>query len=159
MTSELIEALRQQLEYLQNMNRHLSYSHRKVDEWWVADADFDAWNDAQLESLAAFKARFAELQDHLAHAMKLVAQIEGEDTRRFTYVLNYMVQLGVLGSMEKWLKVRDLRNAATHDYSKPSNDKARHFDDLLRHADYLHETLDGLRHFAATAYPEANKED
>lgn len=152
MSNDLIMALREKLEQLKKMRRHLAYSHDKIIGWWRTDASFDEWNDDQLESLAAFKGRFAEFQDHLASAMKLIANIEGEDTRRFTYVLNYMVQLGVLYGMDEWLAVRGLRNIATHDYSESEATKALHFGNLLQRTRYLYDTLDNLERFAALAY-------
>ena len=86
--------------------------------------------------------------------MKFIANIEGEDTRQFTYVLNYMVQLGILTDMDEWLAVRSLRNAATHDCSEPGGVKAMHFDSLLQHTFYLYKTLDSLVSFSAKAYPK-----
>lgn len=151
-----IEALRDKLKQLQKMRRHLSYSHDKVIAWWRVDADFDGWNEERLESLAAFKGHFAEFQDHLASAMKLIANIEGEDTRLFTYVLNYMVQLGVIADMNDWQAVRGLRNTATYDYSESESTKAKHFDSLLRHTNYLYETEESLARFVAGTYPINN---
>lgn len=156
--SGLIAALYEQIGFLHKMRRHLAYSHQRIRAWWQADVDFDALDEASLESLAAFKARFAELQDHLASTMKLVAQIEGEDTRQFTYVLNYMTQLEILDSMEQWLVVRDLRNQATHDYSKASADKTKHFDSLLQQVAYLFTCMDSLLGVVAKSYPLKNKE-
>ena len=148
-----IAALRDKLNQLQRMRRHLAYSHDKVTRWWRVDTDFDVWNEDQLESLAAFKGRFAEFQDHLAAAMKLIANIEGEDARLFTYVLNYMVQLEIIADMNDWQAVRGLRNAATHDYSESEAAKAKHFDSLLQHTNYLYETAEGLARFVAGTYP------
>lgn len=148
-----IEALRDKLKQLQKMRRHLAYSRDKVVAWWHVDADFDGWNEDQLESLAAFKGRFAEFQDHLASAMKLIATIEGEDTRMFTYVLNYMVQLEIIADMNDWQAVRGLRNTATHDYSESEAAKAKHFDGLLQYTNYLYETEESLANFVARTYP------
>lgn len=153
MNSELIGALREKLGQLQKIRRNLEYSHKKVEQWWRVDANFDDWDEGQLESLTAFKARFAELQDHLASAMKLIASIEGERTEVFTYVLNFMVQIYVLESVDEWHDVRDLRNAATHDYSDTEEVKAIHFHRLIQHTHYLFETLDKLERFVGTAYP------
>lgn len=105
-----------------------------------------------MESLDAFKARFAELQDHLASAMRIIASIENEDTRTFTYVLNYMEQIEVLGDMRKWQEVRDLRNAATHDYSEAGEIKSQNFDDLLQNTAYLFGVLESLKKFVSVHY-------
>lgn len=154
MNNELIKALRDKLNQLNKMRENLEYSRYKIAGWWRVDADFNEWNAEQLESLAAFKGRFAELQDHLASAMKLIASIEGERTEAFTYVLNFMVQLFVLDSIDEWRDVRDLRNAATHDYADSEEVKALHFHRLMQHTYYLYDTLDKLKRFAAAAYPE-----
>ena len=159
MNNNLIEALRDKLKQLQKMRRNLAYSHDKIVGWWRLDASFDGWNDEQLESLAAFKGRFAEFQDHLASAMKLIANIEGEDTRMFTYVLNYMVQLGIIFYVDEWQSLRSLRNMATHDYSESEETKALHFGGLLGHTHYLYETLERLERFVAMAYPKNNRND
>ncbi len=153
MSLELIADLRDKLGLLEKMKNNLTYSCNKVSQWWRVDMPFDGWSDDKSESLAALKGRFAELQDHLASAMKLIALIEGEDTTRFTYVLNYMAQLGILDDMDEWLAIRDLRNAAAHDYSATEADKSLHFHRLLQNSDYLFQTLDSLKRFVATAYP------
>jgi hypothetical protein len=59
--------------------------------------------------------------------------------------------------MQEWMAVRDLRNAATHDYSQSEEVKAMHFHRLLQNTLYLFETLDKLLRFSATAYPENNR--
>lgn len=153
MKNELIDALREKLGQLEKIRNNLKYTHEKVARWWRVDSNFDDWNQDQLELLAAFKARFAELQDHLASAMKLIANIEGERSEAFTYVLNYMAQIYVIESAEEWRNVRDLRNAATHDYSDTEEAKAIHFHRLIQHTHYLYETLEKLERFADTAYP------
>ncbi|MBI5919239.1 MAG: hypothetical protein HY849_07705 [Nitrosomonadales bacterium] len=152
MRNELIEALRDKLVQLKKIRRNLEYTHNKVANWWRVDVGFDQWNEDQLELLAAFKARFSELQDHLASAMKLIAGIEGERAEAFTYVLNFMVQIYVLESVDEWRNVRDLRNAATHDYSDTEEAKAIHFHRLIQNTHYLYETQDKLAHFADKAY-------
>ena len=64
-----------------------------------------------------------------------------------------MVQIYVLESVDEWRNVRDLRNAATHDYSDTGEVKAIHFRRLIQHTHYLYETLDKLERFAGSAYP------
>ena len=89
--------------------------------------------------------------------MALVANIENQDTRVFTYVLNYMEQIGVLENMQVWQKLRDLRNAATHDYSESDEVKAQHFDQLLQQADTLFSVLAKLKQFVNLTYPESSR--
>lgn len=152
MSADLLQALRDKLAHLEKMEAHLRFSHGKVAAWLKPDADFAAFDEHQLEALAAFKARFAELQDHLGSAMKLVAEIEAEDTRRFTYVVNYMEQLGILPSYEAWMSARDLRNRATHDYASSDADKLGHFLALHTLTEDLFKTRADLSAFVEQHY-------
>lgn len=154
MSADWVLALHEKVHYLAKMRKHLEYSYSQISPWWRVDANFDAWSDERLESLAAFKARFAELQDHLGSAMKLIALIEQEDTRQFTYVLNYMVKLYILDGIDEWQDLRTLRNAATHDYSASEEVKALHFHRLFQHTSYLFDTYNKLISFIKIAYPE-----
>ncbi|MGZ8257386.1 MAG: hypothetical protein ACXWTX_06420 [Gallionella sp.] len=150
----MIEALHEKMAHLIKMRGHLEYSRTKIRAWWSVGKNFDEWSDEQLESLAAFKARFCELQDHLASCMKMIAKIENQETTVFTHVLNYMVKLYILDSIEQWQETRALRNTATHDYSASEETKAVHFHTLLAHTDYLLAAMDALQKFAANTYPK-----
>ena len=145
-------ALADKLTSRARMEASLRYTHGKVQRWWRAQGPFSALTQDQLEILSAFKARFAELQDHLGSAMKLIAEIENEDTRRFTYVANYMEQLEILPSVATWLNARELRNKATHDYSAPDEEKLRHFNELLALTPQLYETYAALEAFVEQHY-------
>lgn len=157
MSAELIEALHEKMQQLEKMRGHLAYSQNEVSRWWNPAVSFATWSDRQLESLVAFKARFAEWQDHLASAMRMIAAIENEDTRLFSYVLTYMEQIEILDDMREWQKVRDLRNAATHDYSESDEVKALHFDSLLQSTPYLFKVFENLKSFVKTHYAGSDK--
>lgn len=157
MSEELVDALHEKVRHLQKMQERLAYSQNEVQCWWDCSASFADWSARQMESLDAFKARFAELQDHLASAMRMIASIENEDTRMFSYVLNYMVQIEVLDDMRQWQKMRDLRNAATHDYSESDEVKSQHFDNLLQSAPYLFGVFESLKNFVLVHYSENGK--
>ncbi len=152
----LFKALTEKLGHLERMVANLRHTHGKVLGWWRDDATFSAWTPDQLEILAAFKSRFAELQDHLGSAMRLIAQIENEDIRMFTYVVNYMEQIGILTDMDVWLEARDLRNQATHDYSASDADKQRHFSALLACTPLFYQTYTSLKSFVEQHYLDRN---
>jgi len=151
------DALVEKLAHLDRMEANLRYTHGKVLAWWSDEGSFSGLSPDQLEILSAFKSRFAELQDHLGSAMRLIAEIEGEDTRRFTYVVNYMEQLEIVPSMETWLSARELRNKATHDYSVPDEDKLRHFSALLAYTPDLYQTYASLKLFVERNYLNRKK--
>ncbi|MDD4964313.1 MAG: hypothetical protein PHI11_10400 [Gallionella sp.] len=152
MNDDLLVSLHEKIRHLEKMRRHLVYSQAEVQTWWNVNAPFDAISDAHLTSLTAFKARFAEMQDHLASAMRLIANVENEDTRMFSYVLNYMEQIEILDNMDAWQKVRHLRNATTHDYSESEAIKSQHFEDLLQSTPYLLNVFDTIKQFVLTHY-------
>lgn len=150
-------ALAEKLRHLERMDANLRYTHAKVQGWWRNDVKFSELSPDQTEVLAAFKSRFAELQDHLGSAMKLIAELENEDTRRFSYVVNYMEQLEIIPSMDDWLRMRDLRNKATHDYSMPDEDKLRHFGDLLAMTPGLYQARAAMKQFVEHNYLNRNR--
>jgi len=152
MNEDLLEPLHEKIRHLEKMRRHLVYSQAEVQAWWDVSNPFDAISDAHLISLTAFKARFAEMQDHLASAMRLIANVESEDTRVFSYVLNYMEQIEILDTMDAWQKVRHLRNTATHDYAESESVKSQHFEDLLQSTPYLLNVFESIKQFLLTHY-------
>ena len=68
-----------------------------------------------------------------------------------------MEQIEVLDDMRRWQQVRDLRNAATHDYSASDEVKARHFEQLLQQADFLFAVMGKLKQFISLTYPENSR--
>jgi hypothetical protein len=150
--NDRFDALAEKLGHIERMADHLRYSHGKVVSWWREQMPWADLTPDRLEVLAAFKARFAELQDHLGSAMRLIAEIEGEDTRLFTYVVNYMEQLGIVPDMEGWLRVRELRNKATHDYSASDRGRSRHFSELLAMTPDLYRTQEAIKQFVERNY-------
>lgn len=144
-------ALGEKRVQLAKMAAHLRFSYDKVAAWLRPDAVFDTFDETQLEALAAFKARFAELQDHLGSAMKLIAEVEEEDTRRFTYVVNYMEQIGIVASLDGWMDARERRNRATHDYASSDAEKLQRFIELHAATPELLKT-----HAALAAFVERN---
>ncbi len=157
MNEELVNALHEKLGHLEKIRLHLIYLRDEVQQIWDCNTPFDALSYQTLGALVAFKARFAELQDHLAAAMRLIANIEEEDTRKFSYVLNYMEQLEILDSMQTWQTMRDLRNAATHDYAESDAVKSQHFEQLLHSVPSLLAVLDRIQLSVLNRYSESRK--
>ena len=153
-----VGALLEKREQLRRVRANLNYSHAKVATWWAPGFAFCEISPEQRLHLSAFKADFSELQDHLGAAMKLIALIEEENTQQFTYVLNYMEQLGVLPDMDAWMDVRRLRNQVAHDYSASDEEKQQHFQNLLSQVAYLSEILATFEHFVEHHYLNRKKQ-
>ncbi|MBE0511325.1 MAG: hypothetical protein IBX49_11480 [Gammaproteobacteria bacterium] len=75
-------------------------------------------NDLELaERVDAFVSRFGRLQDTVAEKLlPVVLDALGEKPGAMIDNLNRAEQLGLLGSAEQWMALRDLRNRMVHEY-------------------------------------------
>lgn len=154
--ANLIVVLQAKLKQLGNMAEHLDYTWRKVAVLFPITSLAGLEPDG-LEVLAAFKGRFAELQDHLASSMRLVARIEEVNTDAFTYVVNYMEKIAVVSSAAAWNEARAVRNDAAHAYSDDPVEQAGFFNQAHEKTPFLFETLAALRDFSRRTYPEGKQ--
>ncbi len=107
--------IRERLGHLERMEGCLAYSLSKVAAI-VPRIGAEVLSADDHESLAAFRVRFSDFQEHLGKAMRAVAIEEALDVDRFGTVLALMERLGILDSEEQWRTIRDLRNAVNHEY-------------------------------------------
>ena len=112
--SEQIKLIRIKLEHVSRMHDYLQYSLSQVEPILVL-RDWAALTPGQHESLAAFRVRFSEFQEHLGKTMRSVAIEEEQDVDRFGTVLAFMERLKVIDSVEHWKLIRELRNAVNHE--------------------------------------------
>ncbi len=102
------------LAHLERMAKYLDWSLDQVRQFVPID-DWSKLTSEQHESLAAFRVRFSEFQEHLGKAMRSVAIEEEEEFEPFGAVLAFMEKLGVLDSTAHWKLIRELRNAVNHE--------------------------------------------
>ena len=114
--SEHIALIWKKLEHLLRMRQYLSYSTEQVAAL-LAITDWQALQPDQHETLAAFRIRFSEFQEHMGKTMKAVAVEEEKPAEPFTAVLLYMEKLGCIPSVDRWKDIRELRNAVNHEYA------------------------------------------
>lgn len=149
--AELIETLFDKLVQLEKMQSHLAYSCEMASQFMPL-THMDALDAGQLVQLSALKGRFAELQDHLASAMKLIANLELQDASVFTYVINYMEKIGVVADFHEWYRLRELRNKATHDYDNDEAKQVTFYNDAFAAIPRLFETLAAMKAFCQKTY-------
>lgn len=113
--TEQVKLIRIKLEHLSRMRDYLQYSLSQVEPVLVLKV-WAALNPDQHESLAAFRVRFSEFQEHLGKTMRSVAIEEEQDVDRFGAVLAFMERLKVIDSADHWKLIRELRNAVNHEY-------------------------------------------
>jgi len=99
------------------MERYLAWSLEQVAQF-VPIRDWAVLSPEQHESLAAFRVRFSEFQEHLGKTMRAIAIEEEENPEPFGAVLAFMEKLGSLDTTEHWKLIRDLTNSVNHEYEE-----------------------------------------
>ena len=104
------------------------------------------------ETLAAFRLRFSEFQEHLGKTMRAVAIEEDQKTEPYTAVLLYMEKLRIIDAAERWKTIRELRNAVNHEYEENADRLSEFFTELTKAAPELFLCHDRLVKFCESTY-------
>ena len=139
------------LQHLSRMRGYLGYSLSQVESV-LQLKDWTALNPDQHESLAAFRVRFSEFQEHLGKTMRAVAIEEEQELERFGSVLAFMERLKVIDSADHWKLIRELRNAVNHEYEDDSTRLAEFFELMAKEAPALFGYFNQLQAHCASAY-------
>lgn len=146
-----LQIIRTRLEHLARMREYLAYSLGQILKILPIE-DWKTLSPEQHESLAAFRVRFSEFQEHLGKTMRAVAIEEEQDVERFGAVLAFMERLQVLDSTEHWKLVWELRNAVNHVYEDDTERLAGFFAQLAKETPLLFDCFSRLRKHCAGAY-------
>ena len=149
--TEHLRLIARQLGHLQRMREYLAYSTQRVQRILPIN-NWRALHLEQHETLAAFRIRFSEFQEHLGKTMRAVAIEEEVEVERFGSVLAYMEKLGVLESTERWKIIRELRNAVNHEYEEDADRLTQFFTEMVKATPELVEHYQRLLDFCAKAY-------
>jgi hypothetical protein len=146
-----LQLIRNKLDHLSRMRSYLCYSFDQVQSI-VPITDWRALTADQHESLAAFRLRFSEYQEHLGKTMRAVAIEEETVTEPFGAVLAFMEKLGVLDSADHWKLIRELRNAVNHEYEEDPERLGGFFSLLIKETPTLKGYHQRLEAFCWEAY-------
>lgn len=149
--TEHIRLIRKKLEHLCRMKDYLAWSLGQVREF-VPIIHWETLTPEQHESLAAFRIRFSEFQEHLGKIMRAIAIEEEENTEPFGAVLAYMEKLGILDSVEHWRLIRELRNSVNYEYEEDESRLTEFFRQLADETPTLFEYYEHMRTFVDNAY-------
>ena len=149
--TEHLRLIARQLGNLQRMCEYLTYSTQRVQRI-LPISNWRALSLEQHETLAAFRVRFSEFQEHLGKTMRAVAIEEEVEAERFGSVLAFMEKLGILESTERWKIVRELRNAVNHEYEEDADRLTQFFTEMVKATPELFEHYQRLLDFCAKAY-------
>ena len=146
-----LQLIQTRLAHLARMQAYLAYSLGQVQPLLLL-ADWQTLTPDQHESLAAFRVRFSEFQEHLGKTMRAVAIEEEQDVDRFGTVLAFMERLQILDTTEHWKLIRELRNAGNHDYEQDTARLVKFFELLASETAALFGYLSRLKAYCAQAY-------
>jgi hypothetical protein len=132
--------------------RNLAASLRRTSRLFPLDgARLEALDEDARERLDAFRVRFADLQDLLAGKLfRGLLKLEEERVLSNLDVLNAMEKRGIIPSFAAWKRLRDIRNAFTHDYPEHPEDRAEALSLAFQGARELLDVLARLRDHALT---------
>jgi hypothetical protein len=91
--------------------------------------------------------RFSQLQDTIGNKLfPLILDGLGEyvPNMPFIDILNSLEKLSIIKSAEQWLKLREIRNLVTHEYSGNEQEMVDALNELHQQAQVLSSTLDAL---------------
>jgi hypothetical protein len=149
--SEHVALIWKKLDHLARMRDYLSYSIAQV-EALLPIQNWQALQPDQHETLAAFRIRFSEYQEHIGKTMKAVAVDEEKPSEPFTAVLLYMEKLGCIDSVDRWKDIRELSNAVNHEYEDDPAVLHEFFDQMIQAAPELLRWHDQLTAFCQNTY-------
>lgn len=149
--SEHIALIFKKLDHLARMREYLNYSIAQAAAL-LPITDWQALQPDQHETLAAFRIRFSEYQEHMGKTMKAVAIEEEKPAEPFTAVLLYMEKLGCIASVERWKDIRELRNAVNHEYEDDPATLHEFFDQMIQAAPELLTWHEQLASFCQATY-------
>ena len=152
--SENLKLIANKLEHVARMRTYLDYSTRKVQIPLekIRDQGLDALTPEEHETIAAFRTRLADFQEHLGKAMRSVAIEEEVNVDRFGSVLAFMEKMGILDDAALWKVIRELRNDVHHEYEHDSALLYQFFNNLVKHVPVLLGIHDRLKVFVERTY-------
>jgi len=150
--SDNIQLIWKKIEHLHRMRGYLDYSLEQTLPL-MPIRNWRQLTPAQHETLAAFRVRFSEFQEHLGKIMRAIAREEEQSTEPFSFVLIYMEKLGILDTVERWKVIRELRNAVNHDYEENEQRLSEFFLALTQAAPELYTWFDRTIAFCKSSYP------
>jgi len=105
-------ALTEQLGLCRRSAAASQHTWRKLNPERIGESDPDL-----LEALETLTTRFSRLKDILIkRVFRAVSAVELSDAERLLDVLDLMERLHLIAGTEKWVELKELRNAIVHEY-------------------------------------------
>ena len=149
--SDHVQLIWKKIEHLARMRGYLSYSLAQTLRL-VPIQDWENLTPENHETLAAFRVRFSEFQEHLGKAMRAIAIEEEQKSEPYTAMLLYMEKLQIIESAQNWKEIRELGNAVNHEYEENATKLLEFFMELTEATPQLFTWHDNLLRFCRDNY-------
>ncbi len=95
---------------------HLSYSYQKIQNF---DLNRETWSEEELEVLESFASRFARASELIISRLFRSMALRQDPGYRGSVIdiLNLAEKEGWISSAQSWVRIRELRNIAAHEYT------------------------------------------
>jgi hypothetical protein len=132
--------------------KRLHYAATRGKALFPMDADaYRQLSNSDIATLDQMLFRFGKLQDAIGQRLLpaiLLAGQEWRDDETFLDKLNRLEKLGVIPSASDWVKLRDLRNSAMHEYPDEPDINAANLSRVFEEIASLERNLAQARQFA-----------
>lgn len=112
------ELIAGKLRHMNRMREYLEHSHGNLIAHGIVGKPIGSLTLSESETLAAFRMRFSEFQEHLGKLLRAIAQEEEVEITGFSDVLAFAEKADILASADDWKKARDVRNQINHEYEE-----------------------------------------
>lgn len=123
-----------------NLSR-LQLAMKKISTWMPATPSKLAHlSDDMIGFLDLFSTRFSKLQDLMGNKLfPLILTITKDPGNypAFIDLVKRLEKIGALSSAAQWFRLREIRNAFTHDYPEESEQRAHAINEAYQHAEEL----------------------
>ena len=148
-----VQLIWKKIDHLRRMRNYLDYSLEQT-LLLLPISDWHLLTPENHETLAAFRVRFSEFQEHLGKVMRAIAREEEQNIEPFSFVLLYMEKIGILDTVDHWKMIRELRNAVNHEYEENEQRLSEFFTALTQAASELYTWFNRTLAFCKATYPE-----
>lgn len=112
--------LEQSISECQKHILRLEYAKTKMVVFMpISFEKYENLKNDEITYIDQFLYRFAKLQDVIGQKLiKYIYEFLGEEieNKSFIDIFNKLEQIGVIADLEKWTKLREIRNELSHDY-------------------------------------------
>jgi predicted nucleotidyltransferase len=131
-------------KYINQCKKHqmrIEKSSAKVKDIFPLSASrYESLSDEEVEAIDQYLFRFAKLQDTLGTKLfRIIASEYVDNIEQLTFldILNRLEKIGILGSVNVWKRLRDIRNDIAHQYDDEPQEMAEVLNNIFAYKDDL----------------------